>query len=276
MQINRSKISLVIVVRNEAKNLQKCLFSCQQYVDEIIIVHDGNIKDETIKIAALFNARIIVRKLAGLPELHRATSFQQARNNWILQLDADESLSNEVAQNLQQLTMLDADIYEFIWPVKYKSGYYLNFYKRFLFRKNKISYVGLPHENVRPKDSTVRIKKANFLVYHEPKTDITNVSNFLKKYSHCAHVQAELMHKPVRSLSNYNYQNDSYPTDIQILIDYPYLCFILVPIYLQLKAFKILFNNIRKFNFYTLLIYPLSYTLYYWYVLILFLRKTKA
>ena len=58
------KVSLVVIAKNEALNLAKCLGSCVGLVDELIVVDSGS-TDDTIKIAQQFNARVINNKWLG-------------------------------------------------------------------------------------------------------------------------------------------------------------------------------------------------------------------
>lgn len=50
-------LSLCMIVKNEEKNLERCLESIKDIVDEIIIVDTGSI-DNTLKIAEKYNAKI--------------------------------------------------------------------------------------------------------------------------------------------------------------------------------------------------------------------------
>lgn len=63
-----TKISACLVVRNEEKVIERCLNSLKGAVDEILIVHDGECGDNTLKIAKKFNADIFIRPMAGVME----------------------------------------------------------------------------------------------------------------------------------------------------------------------------------------------------------------
>jgi glycosyltransferase involved in cell wall biosynthesis len=85
------KLSFCAIVKNEAKNLGRCLASVKPYVDELIVVDTGS-TDNTIAIAQRYGAKI--------GHFEWCNDFAAARNyanslvtgDWILTLDADEEL----------------------------------------------------------------------------------------------------------------------------------------------------------------------------------------
>jgi tetratricopeptide (TPR) repeat protein len=95
------KISLCMVVKNEANRLPHCLQSVRPAVDEMIVLDTGS-TDETVAIAQSFGATV--------PTFPWNNSFADARNealkyatgDWVLVLDADETLTPEVAPILKQ------------------------------------------------------------------------------------------------------------------------------------------------------------------------------
>ncbi len=50
-------LSLCMIVKNEGKNLERCLKSAKPYVDEIVIVDTGS-QDNTLEIAAQYGAKL--------------------------------------------------------------------------------------------------------------------------------------------------------------------------------------------------------------------------
>ena len=95
------KISVVIITLNEEKNLERCLRSVKTIADEIVVV-DSNSTDKTEEISRHYNARFVSQSFLGYVEQKNyATSI--AKNDWVLSLDADEELSEELMQSLIQL-----------------------------------------------------------------------------------------------------------------------------------------------------------------------------
>jgi len=91
------KISAVIVVYNEEKNLEECLRSLD-FVDEIVVVLD-KCTDNSKKIAEKFTDKIIEGswKIEGA---RRNVALAAASCEWILEIDADERISKELAQEI--------------------------------------------------------------------------------------------------------------------------------------------------------------------------------
>jgi glycosyltransferase involved in cell wall biosynthesis len=89
--MDKCLISLCMIVKNEEKFLPDCLQSVQGVVDEIILVDTGS-TDATIEIATKFGAKIIHHKWKNDFAEARNVSLKAATGEWILMLDADESL----------------------------------------------------------------------------------------------------------------------------------------------------------------------------------------
>lgn len=84
-------ISACMIVKNEEKQLPKCLRSIADFVDEIVIVDTGS-KDKTIEIAKGYGARVFEHPWENHFSKHRNQSVDYATGDWILIIDADEEL----------------------------------------------------------------------------------------------------------------------------------------------------------------------------------------
>lgn len=83
------KISVCMIVRNEADNLDICLSNINGKVDEIIVVDTGS-TDATAEIARKYTDKIFVFSWAGDFAEARNFAAAQAANEWIMVLEADE------------------------------------------------------------------------------------------------------------------------------------------------------------------------------------------
>jgi (heptosyl)LPS beta-1,4-glucosyltransferase len=89
-------LSVVIITKNEEKNIARCLASLF-FADEIIIVDSGS-TDKTIEIAKKFaNVEVIHAKWNGFVE-NKKIGINRASHNWILWVDADEEVPKDLAQ----------------------------------------------------------------------------------------------------------------------------------------------------------------------------------
>jgi GT2 family glycosyltransferase/Flp pilus assembly protein TadD/predicted SAM-dependent methyltransferase/predicted O-methyltransferase YrrM len=88
----KNTLSVCMIVKNEEKNIVKCLKSVRAIVDEMIIVDTGS-TDKTKDIAKIFGAKVFDFPWTGDFSLARNHSLAQASGDWILILDADEVIS---------------------------------------------------------------------------------------------------------------------------------------------------------------------------------------
>lgn len=92
------KISAVIITFNEENNINRCLVSLLKVADEIIIV-DSFSTDQTKVIALAHPVKFIENPFQGHIE-QKNFALQHASNAWILSLDADECLSEELINEI--------------------------------------------------------------------------------------------------------------------------------------------------------------------------------
>jgi glycosyltransferase involved in cell wall biosynthesis len=95
------KLSLAMIVKNEARCLARCLRSVRTAVDEIVIVDTGS-TDDTIKMAGEFGAKISHFNWINDFSAARNFALGQAQGDWILVLDADEYASEELGEEIRE------------------------------------------------------------------------------------------------------------------------------------------------------------------------------
>lgn len=94
-------LSVVIITYNEERNIERCLLSVQELADEILVV-DSFSKDRTLEICKLFNAKVIQNPFEGHIQ-QKNFAVKQAQFDWILSIDADEVLSDELIKSIKQI-----------------------------------------------------------------------------------------------------------------------------------------------------------------------------
>lgn len=95
------KISACLIVRDEKENLDRCLTSVRPVVDEIVVVDSGS-TDGSPEICRRYGAQVIVHEWQGyVAQKNLAVSL--ATHPWILSMDADEELSQEMIAAIIQL-----------------------------------------------------------------------------------------------------------------------------------------------------------------------------
>jgi len=93
------RLSAVIITRNAAAQLGACLESVR-FADEILIVDSGS-TDATREIAQRHNARVLHQDWLGYGK-QKQFAAEQAANDWVLCLDADERVSAPLAHRIQE------------------------------------------------------------------------------------------------------------------------------------------------------------------------------
>lgn len=96
-------ISALVLTYNEEKILERCL-AALNFTDEII-VFDSFSNDNTLKIAKKFNAKIFQRKFDNYAnQRNAALATVKTDSKWILMVDADEIVTNELKEEVIQIT----------------------------------------------------------------------------------------------------------------------------------------------------------------------------
>jgi glycosyltransferase involved in cell wall biosynthesis len=228
-----TKISACIVASNEGQLIDRCLGSIASKVDELLIVHDGPCSDDTLDIANKYSATVYVREHIGEAEPHRVFLYKTAKNDWIFQIDADEYASNELGAKLSSIPndYSEYRAFEFYWPLWNGKGYFSTKgpYKLALFNRNFISFIGLPHENVK----LLSGKKArlNYQVHHKPIVNKYTISNFRAKQLPWIQLNAKLLSQGFQLIEKYNYPAGStWPRNLYLKRKYPYLTMLYLPI----------------------------------------------
>lgn len=96
------KLSVCMIVKDEAKYIKGAIDSVQGLAHEVIVIDTGS-ADDTQEIAQAANARVFSRPWAGSFAVSRNESLEQATGDWILILDADERLDQDSHQVIREL-----------------------------------------------------------------------------------------------------------------------------------------------------------------------------
>lgn len=104
-------ISTVIIVKNAAATIGRVIESALLVSEDVIILDSGS-TDQTLEIAASTKARIVKTDWLGYGET-RNKGAAYAKYDFILNIDADEVISNELAQNINELQLALNTIYGF-------------------------------------------------------------------------------------------------------------------------------------------------------------------
>ncbi len=165
----RENLSVTIVTLNEEKNIRDCLESIK-WADEIIVVDSGS-TDRTLEICREFTDMLYINPWPGMNEQKRLAA-EKATNQWILNIDADERITDELKKEICDILKNPAfDGYRFSRKNYFlgrwmKHGGWHPDYVLRLFRKDAACYKGIdPHDKVIIKNGRAGTIKAPLLHY---------------------------------------------------------------------------------------------------------------
>lgn len=94
-------LSVVILARNEAKNIDRCVRSLRG-CDEVVVVDDGS-TDGTAEVAVRAGARVVQHSFEGFASQRNwAMDCAGLKHEWVLHLDADEVMTVELESELRR------------------------------------------------------------------------------------------------------------------------------------------------------------------------------
>lgn len=114
-------IAIVMIVKNEAAVIQRCLSSVSSFVDSMIVVDTGS-TDNTVELAKKCGAEVYYHDWNDDFSTARNAAIAKSTADWNLIIDADEWLL-EGADELQKLRLIKPN---FVGSIEVRSSYYLN------------------------------------------------------------------------------------------------------------------------------------------------------
>lgn len=197
-------ISACLVAYHEEAVIERCLRSLAGVVDEIIVIHDGPCEDRTLEIARSFGARTAELPRVGHAERHTVTAYEWASCEWILSIDADEFLSDELRAALPGLVQReDVNGYELLWRMWDGERYFTENgpHKRSLFRRRAVHLVGHIHgiEEVDPP-----VERTSLHLEHRPLYNNFSLKVMMRKWRRWARIHAEESLTPLEQFPQFN------------------------------------------------------------------------
>ncbi|HEN4759280.1 TPA: glycosyltransferase family 2 protein, partial [Legionella pneumophila] len=178
-------LSVIIITKNEEANIRRCLESVH-FADEIIVLDSGS-TDNTLAIAREYTDKVFSTDWQGYG-IQKDRALQKAQGDWVLNLDADESVSSELRQEILQAISSDtADAFRIpIQMIFYNQVLkYSGSPKRHirLFKRENASYSkDIVHEKVLI-PVNARVGKLKKPIWHHSFSDVHHVLYKLNKYS---------------------------------------------------------------------------------------------
>jgi len=136
-------IALCMIARDEARGIADALESARGLVDEMIVVDTGS-TDDTADIARAHGARVVQVRWSDSFADARNVSLWEARADWILVLDADETL-DPAAKPLLRACVAEAGGRVRLYQLQVDDDHYVT---RFFPRRRALYYHGRIHEEL--------------------------------------------------------------------------------------------------------------------------------
>jgi glycosyltransferase involved in cell wall biosynthesis len=189
-------VSVIVAVRNEARNLARCLESLRE-IGEVYVV-DSQSTDATVEIARSFGAKVVqFHYQGGWPKKRQwAMESLPLAHDWILLLDADESLTPELVNEIRAAIRNPGYDGYYVALRIYFLGRELrhsgaSFYKLSLFRRGKGRY----ECRLKEQDASM----ADMEVHEHVVVD-----------GRATKLKSPLLHHNVESISHYIRKHDAY------------------------------------------------------------------
>ena len=123
LNIHLYMLSVIIITKNEAYHLRRCLESVQ-WADEIIVVDSGS-EDSTVAIAREFTPHVFSMVDWLGYGIQKQRALEKATGDWVLNLDADESVPEQLKAEIQR-AMSQQTAFGYRIPIR------MNFYGKLL------------------------------------------------------------------------------------------------------------------------------------------------
>lgn len=184
-------LTILIHTYNEAASIAACIKSCRKIADEILVV-DMKSTDKTIRIAKKLGAKIMIVEKTGYVESARQKGIDSANGDWILILDADETIPSLLGEKIPRLIHQNQhDIYRlprknFFLGKWMKHGLQWPDYQVRLFRKNSVEWPDVIHTQPLLKGAVCDLPiDPSYAIVHHYRTSIAQaVEKIMQQSSH--------------------------------------------------------------------------------------------
>ena len=200
-------LSVFIIAKDEGDRIGRTIASVSGWVDEVIVVDSGS-TDDTVGVAQGLGARVVQNDWPGYGPQKRFGE-DQCRNDWLLNLDADEEVTPDLAEEIRAKfangSYRDADGWRIMIrdvyahedaPAPWAYGYHqIRLYNR---AKGRFS-ASTVHDTVRPDPGSV-IRSLDGIIAHR---SIRSLDFRVGKYNRYSNMQVAEMRDRGRRLSRW-------------------------------------------------------------------------
>jgi len=194
-------LSCCIIAKNEGDRIGDCIHAVKDLVDEVVVVDSGS-TDDTVAVAEGLGARVIHHDWVGYGPQKRF-SEDCARHDWILNLDADEVVTHELAEEIREVMRKGPKLnayrikITFVYPGHKAPRLWANVHNHVrLYDRRMVRFHESPvHDTVDTKDEPVGQLKGRCL--HFGARSLEHLRGKLDSYTD---LQAKVLKKPTWTL----------------------------------------------------------------------------
>jgi glycosyltransferase involved in cell wall biosynthesis len=181
---NKLDISVVILTKNEERVIERCIASVP-FAREICVFDSGS-SDATCQIAEGLGARVVNLPWPGDFAVQRNIADSHTRSGWVLHLDADETVSSELAAEISDFFVNNLEMKysagqfprkELIFGKWIEHGGWYPQYKLRLYRQGSGKWTGKVHEHF---EGVGNVFSFTSVMLHDSYKDI---QTFLEKFN---------------------------------------------------------------------------------------------
>ena len=147
-----NKLSVIILTKNEEKNIVAVIENAKQVADEVLIIDSGS-TDGTVELAKGLGAKVVFRAWDNDFAAQRNFALTQSDFEWVLYLDADEHLNPELVKEINDIIKLNDLTKQYIimrksvaFGQKFSHGVLKPDYVARLFPHTAVKWVNKVHE----------------------------------------------------------------------------------------------------------------------------------
>lgn len=180
------QFSAVVISQNEARTIGDCVAALRKVCEEVLVL-DSQSTDGTIEICEKLGAKVLQQEWLGYAQTKNVGNAT-ARHDWILSIDSDEVLSEELIDSLKNLNPEPGKVYALDRITEYEgkwvrhSGWYPDWKPR-LFDRRSVEWQGdFVHETLRiPAD--YQVVKLRGKLFHYSFKNAEDHLHRLEKYA---------------------------------------------------------------------------------------------
>ena len=190
-------LSIFIITKNEADRIGDVINAVKDIADEVLVIDSGS-DDNTCEVSAKAGAKVMFNKWQGYGP-QKIFGENQCRNNWILNIDADEEVSPELAQEIKNI--FEKKLHENF------CGFHMHIVNKFRFEKapKKLAYSynqlrlynrelagfkdSTVHDSVQlKKHNSLKVGQLKHIIYHQ---SFRSFTHWIEKINSYSQMQAE-------------------------------------------------------------------------------------